>query len=117
MAPQGEEITAQATNFITTTETPPLLNPLGFDPSNPEDWSVYNGEERWAVWRAWMQNAGLAWNESDFCLGDFTLIMPFDDAAPHFPSIPLSEHEEVVVEGIVGKNTDLRSACHFVFAY
>ncbi len=55
-------------------------NPLGFDPNNPEGWSV----EDWDAWQKWMEDHALQITEADYSIGEFTLGMPLQDAKQLF---------------------------------
>jgi len=90
----GQSSTAElttTTKMATTTKTE--LNPIDFDPRNPEGWTLYDWDN-WDSWLDWMNERELLISESDYVIGDLALRVPMEDAAQHFPSDPLAEHEE-----------------------
>jgi len=96
-----ERTAVQASTIATTlmtamTTAEPELNPLDFDPYSAEGWYIYGGDG-WrdsAIWLTWMKEKEMLIAKSDCSFGDFYLSMPLEDAAQHFPSVPLSEKVE-----------------------
>jgi len=68
-------------------------NPLGFNPNNPEGWSV-EAQDKWQDWSDWMTSKGLPISGKDYSVGDFSLGMSLKKAAKYFSAKPFSETEE-----------------------
>ena len=74
----------------TTLPTIEIFNPDDFDPNNPEGWVAESSD----AWWDWAAEEELLLSADDYSFGEFSLIMPFEQAAAHFPSDPISVAEE-----------------------
>ena len=88
----SENETAEPTQTMEDLSTTESVSPtsywLDFDPHNPlADWVPPDRE----AWYGWMEDEGLFLTEDDYTFGDFRLGMTKEEAAPSFPSEPLSE--------------------------